>query len=61
MKCKICEKGLLTHTEDITLEIEGYIFIVKGQGCDTCGEEFPYEEETRRTVTTKPFLTERSI
>ena len=50
MKCKICEKGLLTHTEDITLEIEGYIFIVKGQRCDHCKEEFPYEEETRRTI-----------
>ena len=50
MKCKICEKGLLIDTEDITLEIEGYIFIVKGQRCDHCKEEFPYEEETRRTI-----------
>ena len=32
------------------LEIEGYIFIVKGQRCDHCKEEFPYEEETRRTI-----------
>ena len=49
-KCPICEKESLTEAEDITLEIEGYIFIVKGERCINCNEEFPYEEETQRTV-----------
>ena len=50
-KCPICGKGNLEHVEDITLEIEGYIFIVKGERCNRCNEEFPYEEETQKTVT----------
>lgn len=36
--------------DDIILEIEGYIFIVKGDRCNNCKEEFPYEEETQRTI-----------
>ena len=49
-KCLICEKGTLVKVEDITLEIEGYIFIVKGERCDNCNEEFPYEKETQKTI-----------
>ncbi len=49
-KCKLCEKGNLVKVEDITLEIEGYVFIVKGEICSSCNEEFPYEEETKRTI-----------
>ena len=49
-KCPICEKGILEKVEDITIEVEGYIFIVKGERCTTCNEEFPYEEETQRTI-----------
>ena len=37
--------------EDITLEIEGYIFIAKGERCTHCKGEFPYEEETQRVIT----------
>lgn len=48
--CKVCEKGHLIGVEDITLEIEGYIFIVKGDRCDNCKEEFPYQEETQKTI-----------
>ncbi len=51
-KCLICEKGNLVKVEDITLEIEGYVFIVNGERCDRCNEEFPYEEETRKTINT---------
>ena len=51
-KCLACEKGNLIKVEDITLEIEGYTFIVKGERCDKCNEEFPYEEETGKTITT---------
>ena len=50
-KCKVCERGNLVKVEDITLEVEGYIFIVKGERCDNCNEEFPYQEETQKTIT----------
>lgn len=49
-KCIACNKGELVKVEDIILEIEGYIFIVKGERCSNCNEEFPYEEETQRTI-----------
>ncbi len=49
-KCKICEKGELVAAEDIILEIEGYIFITEGERCVICNEEFPYEEETKKTI-----------
>ena len=49
-KCKICENGNLIQVEDIALEIEGYIFILKGERCDKCSEEFPYQEETQRAI-----------
>ena len=51
-KCLICNNGELIKVEDITLEIEGYIFIVRGERCTECNEEFPYEEETQRTIMT---------
>ena len=49
-KCKICEKGDLAAVEDIALEIENYVFIVKGERCNHCNEEIPYEEETQRAI-----------
>jgi len=49
-KCQICGKGDLNKVEDIVLEIEGYVFIVKGERCINCNEEFPYEEETQKTI-----------
>ena len=49
-KCTVCEKGNLVKVEDITLEVEGYVFIVKGERCSNCNEEFPYEEETQKTI-----------
>lgn len=49
-KCLICENGKLVKVEDITLEIEGYIFIVKGERCSECNEEFPLENETQKTI-----------
>ena len=49
-RCKICEKGNLNKVEDIILPVEGYVFVVKGERCDKCNEEFPYEEETQNTI-----------
>ena len=51
-KCLVCEKGILNNVEDIILEIEGYVFVVKGDRCSTCNEEFPYEKETQRMIET---------
>src|SRR3989338_2323995 len=50
-KCQICNKGLLEKAEDIILEIECYVFVVRGERCNKCNEEFPYEDETQRTIT----------
>ena len=49
-KCPICEKGSLLPVEDIALDIEGYVIIVKGERCSDCGEEFPYEHETQKAI-----------
>lgn len=49
-KCLICENGNLMKVEDISLDIEGYVFIVKGERCTSCQEEFPFEEETQKTI-----------
>ncbi len=49
-KCLICEKGNIVKVEDIILELEGYVFVLKGERCDNCKEEFPYEDETERAI-----------
>ncbi len=49
-KCPVCEKRTLAAAEDITLEISGYVFIVKGERCGQCQEEFPYDPETKKTI-----------
>ena len=51
-KCSSCEKGNLIDVEDIILEIEGYVFILKGYRCAKCKEEFPYQEETQKSIET---------
>src|SRR3989344_9579998 len=50
-KCPICEKGNFEKVEDIALDVEGYIFILNGNRCSECKEEFPYEEETQKAIT----------
>ena len=49
-KCLNCEAGELVSVEDIALEIEGYMFILKGERCTHCKEEFPHEQETEKTI-----------
>jgi len=49
-KCLICDLGSLEETEDITLDIGGYVFIVKGHRCTNCKEEFPFEAETKKVI-----------
>lgn len=49
-KCMVCGKGSLMKVEDMVLELEGYVFVLKGERCTSCAEEFPYEEETYRAI-----------
>lgn len=49
-KCLVCEKGNLMEVDDIILEIRGYVFIVRGERCNSCNEEFLDEEETQKTI-----------
>ena len=49
-KCLVCEKGNLEKVNDLILEIEGYVFVVKGERCNGCKKEFPFEEETQKTI-----------
>ncbi len=49
-KCLICEKGNFEKVEDIVLDLDGYIFVLKGERCNHCKEEFPLEEETERAI-----------
>lgn len=48
--CPKCEKGILFPAEDIVSEVEGFVFVEKGERCDNCGEEFISEEEGQRTI-----------
>ena len=49
-KCPVCKKGKLIEVEDIALDIEGYVFILKGERCNECAEEFPFEHESQRAI-----------
>mgnify|MGYP001234524825 CR=1 FL=1 len=48
--CPKCQKGKLEKVDDITLDIEKHIFVVAGERCVSCQEEFPYEKETQKTI-----------
>lgn len=45
MNCPLCENGLLAEVADITTELDGYIFVLKGKRCSSCSEEFIDERE----------------
>lgn len=36
--------------DNIVSEIDGYVFIEKGQRCSDCGEEFIAEKDAQRTI-----------
>jgi formylmethanofuran dehydrogenase subunit E len=50
--CPTCEKGCLLSVDDITSTFSGQVFIEKGERCNECGEEFPYHEESQKTIQT---------
>lgn len=47
--CPIC-KGVLVRVDDVVNEIEGYVFIIKGIRCTSCGEEFIDEVEGQKMI-----------
>ena len=51
-ECPTCEKGKLIPVNDIISELSAYVFVEKGERCNSCGEEFPYQEETHKTIQT---------
>jgi len=48
--CPGCGRGHLASVNDIVSEFGGYVFAERGERCDVCGEEFPFEEEVQRTI-----------
>jgi len=46
--CPICEEGNFEKVEDIALDLDGYVIILKGERCNKCGGEFPYEHESQK-------------
>jgi len=48
--CPSCGKGHLVPVNDIISEFGGYVFVEKGERCTACKEEFPYEEESQKTI-----------
>lgn len=48
--CPVCEKGKLVPADDIASEIEGYVFVEKGERCTSCGEEFIPEKEGQKMI-----------
>ena len=50
VKCPVCEKGELLPVDDILSDIEGYVFVERGERCNRCGEELIPEEEGERTI-----------
>lgn len=49
--CPICNKETVTKVNDIVNDIDGYHFVVKGERCTSCSEEFLDEEEGQRMIT----------
>ena len=49
-KCPACGKGKLALADDILSDIEGYVFVEKGERCGLCGEEFISEEEGNKMI-----------
>jgi hypothetical protein len=48
--CPACEKHSLVEVDNITSEMDGYVFMEKGRRCSECGEEFINEKDAQRTI-----------
>lgn len=50
MKCPTCEQRTLMEVNDVVNDVDGYIFIMKGKRCSSCGEEFMDEREGQQMI-----------
>ena len=48
-KCHVCNDEL-KKVDDITMELDNHTFVVKGERCTNCGEEFIGEAEGQRMI-----------
>ena len=48
--CPICNNETITKVQDILTDIDGYIFVVKGERCTSCSEEFIDEKEGQHMI-----------
>jgi len=49
-KCPRCGAGKLSEVRDIVHDISGYLFVVSGQRCPLCQEEFVHEREIQPVI-----------
>ncbi len=49
-KCAKCQKPTLTQADDIINDVGGYLIIIKGTRCSSCGEEYFDEEEGQKMI-----------
>ena len=48
--CPSCQKGELIGVNDIIMDMDSYLFVVKGKRCVSCGEEIIREEEGQNVI-----------
>jgi len=48
--CPACENGKLVGVDNIISDIDGYVFVEKGERCTACGEEFINEKDAQAMV-----------
>ena len=49
-QCASCKKRKILNVDDIVVDLDGYMVIVKGDRCSNCGEEFIAEDEGNRMI-----------
>lgn len=50
-KCPVCQKGTRIEVDDIVNDLDGYLIVIKGERCMSCGEEFIDEPEGQKMIT----------
>ena len=48
--CPSCQKGILLAVDDIIMDMDSYLFVVKGKRCTSCGEEIIEEQDGQKVV-----------
>ncbi len=48
--CPVCNAGRLIDVDDIIADLGGYVFVIRGQRCSSCGEEIIDEIEGQKFI-----------